>query len=236
MLAKYYLLLTVAFFNSNLIAQPRLLSDTSFVSSSIDHAYDIYKQELGGQIQLYNGGAYKDYVSLKGEHPYFLSEDWAIGEIHYNGAYFDQVPLLYNIYSNQVITETPSAAIMIQLVRDKITSFTLHGRSFVFLKENTSPGFYELLCFGPITLYSRHVKEFLSTTSHFGIEHEFFEKTRYYILKEDTFYTVGNRKSVLNVLADRKRELRQFIRKNHLKFQQEREDAIVNVVNFYNEK
>jgi hypothetical protein len=106
----------------------------------------------------------------------------------------------------------------------------------VFLKDNITPGFYEVLCFGPITLYSRHTKEFLRSTSQFGIEQDFFEKTSYYILKEDNFYNVGNRKSILNVLADRKRELRQFIRKNQLKFQRKREEALVKVVNFYNEK
>src|SRR5690348_4441937 len=99
--------------------------DTANVSASIANMKLKYTQAMKGQVQLYDGGDYIEYVPLKEEHPYFLNDDWFMGSIVYNNGLFENVPLLYNIYTDKVIAEHFYAASMIQLVSEKIDYFIL---------------------------------------------------------------------------------------------------------------
>jgi hypothetical protein len=211
--------------------------DTARVSASIANMKLRYAQALKGQMQLYDGSDYVEYVPLKEEHPYFLREDWFMGTIQYNAGLFENVPLLYNIYTDKVIAEHFYAASMIQLVSEKIDYFILDGHKFVQLQDpSITRGFYELLSDGKVRFYARHRKEFQESISLSEIQREFMEKHDYYIFKDGTYHSVKTKKSVLKVLGDHKKEINQYIRSSRMHFSPNRDFAIKRIVDFYNTK
>ncbi len=233
MVKYFFILLPLIFFKATLFAQT-LPRDTAFVSYARENTKNVYTQIMKEQAQLYNGGDYLDYNPQKDEHPYFISEDWITGSIQYNNERYSNVSLLYNIYTDQVITEQPSS-IMIQLIRDKVQSFSIDGHQFIMIKETDLPtGFYDQLSDGKVKFFAKRIKEFHETISSSEIQRDFTEKSKYYICKDGHYYLVKGKKSVLNVLGDRKRELNQFIHQNHLRFRKNREVTIIKLIEFYN--
>ena len=235
-MAKYFsALLPIFLFNATLIAQT-LPRDTAFVSAGRENTKNFYINTMKEQNQLYNGGDYLDYRSLKDEHPYYISEDWITGSVQYNHEQYDDVSLLYNIQTDNIITEQPSSAVMIQLIRDKVQSFTMDGHQFVMIAKNEdlSTGFYDQLCNGNVKLYAKRIKDFQETISGAELQRNFIEKNRYYLYKNGHYYPVKNKKSILTILGDRKRELNQFIRQNHIHIRQNREAAFIKLTEYYN--
>lgn len=211
--------------------------DTAMVSASVVNMKLKYSQALKGQMQLYDGSDYIEPVQLKEEHPYFFDEDWIMGTIQYNNGLFENVPLLYNIYTDKVIAEHFYAASMIQLVSEKIDYFILDGHKFVHLQAPPiTRGFYELLSDGKVKFYIRHRKEFQETISAGEIQRDFKEKRDYYIFKDGTYHPVKTKKSVLKVFSDHQKEINQYIRSSRLSFRQGRDSAIKQIVDFYNTK
>ncbi len=188
------------------------------------------------QNQLYNGGDYLDYRALKDEHPYYISEDWITGSIRYDNEQYDDVSLLYNINTDNIITERSPSAIMIKLVRDKVQSFSIDGHQFVLIKahEDLSTGFYDQLCSGRVELYAKRIKDFQETISGIEVQRNFIEKNKYYLHKDGQYYPIKSKKSILTVLGDRKRELNQFIHENHLRIRQNREGVFIKLTEYYN--
>ena len=61
----------------------------------------------------------------------------------------------------------------------------------------------------------------------------FDESVRYYVVKDGNFHVVKTKGSVLQVLSDRKSELKNFLRKNRIRYNDDREKAIVRLTEFY---
>jgi hypothetical protein len=234
--AKYLsVLLSILIFNATSIAQT-LPPDTAFVSAGRENTKSFYVNTMKEQNQLYNGGDYLDYRPLKDEHPYYISEDWITGSVQYNNEQYDDVSLLYNIHTDDIITEQPSSAIMIKLIRDKVQSFSIEGHQFVMIKDSKdlSTGFYDQLCSGKVNLYAKRIKDFQETISGAELQRIFTEKNRYYLYKDGHYYSIKSKKSILTVLGDRKKELNQFIRQNHIHVRQNREAAFIKLTEYYN--
>lgn len=81
-------------------------------------------------------------------------------------------------------------------------------------------------------LVKRNKKLFEQSTD-ISIEGRFIETNAYFIRKGNTYYPLENKKSLVKVLADRKKELQSFIRSNKLKFRENREADILQLVQYY---
>ena len=53
--------------------------------------------------------------------------------------------------------------------------------------------------------------------------------------KANTFYMVSNKKSLLAILKDRKKEVQEFIRKNKLNIHKDKDNALPKIAAFYDE-
>jgi hypothetical protein len=243
MISNHFLknLLGVLFFLPVLSLAQQSPQDTSFVASSIRQAKKIYTQNIQGQAHLYNGSDYKEYNQIDDEHPYFISDDWVLGTVEYYGEHFDNVPLLYDISSDLVITENYYSSNKMQLVNELLKAFTIQEHKFVRLDRNASKnlniktGFYEMLYDGRLKVYSRITKTLQERISVSKIEAEFDQKTRYFMYKNEVFYEVSSKASVLQVLGDKKHELKRFVKSNHIRFKKNKKNAIVAMANYYEE-
>jgi hypothetical protein len=209
-------------------------TDTTFIVAATKNSIRRYEQSIIGQSQLYNGADYFDYQPIKEEHPYFESDDWVTGSVHYDGFYYENIPLMYDIFKDQLISETYYSHSMMNLVKERITGFTLGPKTFVALKDSSmASGFYQVLYKGKVTAYARHIKTFREIIASQEINHEFDEKTRYYILKDGQYHSVKSRGSALKIFGEDRRELSQAMNKTKIRFKQNKEQYIVRLAEAY---
>ena len=210
--------------------------DTSFLALSKKQAVERYTEAIQNQSRLYNGSDYVFYLSKDEEHPYYRSDDWNYGSVVYWGESYQNVALLYDLSIDQVITEH-NRGNPIKLISEKIQGFTLFDHTFVRLyrdeKNKISEGFYDRLYDGKSKVYAKYYKVYEETLESRQIIPRFDESTRYFLVKDGIFHTVKSKGSVLDVLADRKQEIKAFLRKNNVRFKDNREKAIVQVTEFY---
>jgi len=180
-----------------------------------------------GQTYLYNGSIYRKPEQTGDSHPFFESDDWAYGTVRYNNQLFLNVPLLYDIMSDKLITENINAA-EIQLVYEKLSGFTIGRHKFAKIEAKSLPknGFYEVLHDGPSQVVAWRLKLRRERIISLEIDITFDEKNRYYILKNDTYFPVKSKASLLQVFADEKVALKQFMGKNKLHYRKDPETAL----------
>ncbi len=210
--------------------------DTAFLALSKTKSIELYSQAFLNQSRLYNGSDYIIYQSHDEEHPYFKIEDWTNGSIVYEGELYNNVDLLYDISSDNVIIEH-NRGNPIKLLDEKIQSFSLLSHKFVRLKgdetNKISEGFYDQLYDGPSKVYAKHWKIYQESLDQGEVIPRFEEGNQHYIVKKGIFYAVKSKGSVLQVFDDRKQDVKDFIRKNHIRFKTDREKAIVSITEFY---
>jgi hypothetical protein len=210
--------------------------DTSFLALSKTNSIALYAATIRDQTRLFNGSDYIVYLPRDEEHPYYGSDDWTTGSIVYWDELYENVPLLFDLSIDQVIVEHDRGS-PVRLIPEKIQRFTVMGHTFVRLlrddKNKISDGFYDQLYSGKSKVYAKYLKTYRETLQAPQIIPSFDESVRYYIVKDGNFHVVKTKGSVLQVLSDRKSELKNFLRKNRIRYNDNREKALVRLTEFY---
>ena len=163
------------------------------------------------------------------------------GDLQYDGFFFTAVLMRYDCRADLIVVQPPSRAIALQLISEKVTSFTLGGHHFVRLVTDSvaSPqlrtGFYDLLVDGPARLLAKHTKKSYERPTQAGMEGRFVETVRYFIQQGDTYQQVTKLKDMMQVFSAKKVALQKFARSQHLSFKEgHRENALAAITAYYN--
>jgi hypothetical protein len=213
--------------------------DTTFISAAVKNTIQRYQQAIGVQAKLNNGSKYLPPEQDVDEHPYFLSEDWIMGDVHYDDELFTGVPLMYDLYTGQLVTEHSASGHAIQLIFEKVRRFTIQDHVFEKIDNETvnnslpETGFYDILYAGDTKVVSRRQKLQSEEIYSTYIEVSYDEKYRYFLFKNGIFFPVKNRASVLKLLSDEKQSLKRYLKTNKIKFSENREFALKSMAAFY---
>ena len=123
----------------------------------------------------------------------------------------------------------------------QIDRFTIENHVFIHLTDSLNPtapryGYYEQLYKGRISLLKKEKKtigEDLSVPS-LGVQKFIVHTVSYYLRIGNIYYPVNNKRSLLNALKDRSKEVRKFIRKNDLSVRNDKENTLLKVTAWYN--
>jgi hypothetical protein len=210
--------------------------DTAFLAQAKKKSITLYTTTIQHQSRLYNGSDYVIYLPKDEEHPYFKNDDWGTGSVVYWGELYENIPLLFDLSVDQIITEHDRGN-PIKLLAEKVQSFVIWDHTFVRLypddKNKISPGFYDQLYNGKSKVYAKYSKNYREELESTRVIPQFDENVRYYLVKDGVFTVVKSKASVLQVLSDHKSEIKNFIRKNHVVFKGNRDQALVRVTQFY---
>jgi hypothetical protein len=214
--------------------------DTAFVSSAVTHAKKTYTEALGVHAHLNNGVEHKRYRD-EVESEAYLEPDWADGSILYDRELFENVPLMYDMLLQRVVTLHFSGQ-AIDLITDRVGWFIINRRKFVYLGRGEKdavldPAFYELLDNGNVKLYARRRKRMNEKIRESKIEYNVSDmKTHYFLYKDGKYISVNGKKALVTALSDKREDLKQFKRENKIHFNKEnKETAIRQYVAHYNE-
>ncbi|KAA5542884.1 hypothetical protein [Adhaeribacter rhizoryzae] len=236
---KFYLTFTCCFFwGISFCGQTLAQTADSAALKPLLYARSLYEEAIGDESHLYNGPQYINYDKyyLTG-HQFFRTDDPSSSGILYDGVWYTQVPMLYDIVLDKIVLEHPTSEFMLSLVNEKVKYFNFLDHTFIRLEKDSlaalKTGFYDLLHDGQIQFLAKRTKNIQEQPTPYGMEGRFEQQTKYYIRKENTYYQVKDKRSVLNVLADKKKELQRHAREQKLQFRKDREKAILELTQFY---
>ena len=173
-------------------------------------------------------------------HPFFQSKIFETGAVLYNNVLYEKVPLLFDIIKEELLIHDPSKIYILKLKSERIRWFGIWGHTFIrLIVDNAinSPlhtGFYDLLYNGKTSLYNKVSKHFQeNSASTQGLNKYVVESNEYFIKKDNQYYKVKNKKSLLTVLNNKKKEVAQFIKKNKLNLRKDNNNALIKIVAYY---
>lgn len=210
--------------------------DSTFLANAIANTVTRYREAIGVQARLYNGSRYKAPPHTIDQHPYFNSEDWITGSVFYDGEYFRDIPLMLDLYSQQLITEHMSSGQAIQLVMEKLQHFEIADHHFEKIESGSGlpdQGLYEILYPGETKMIARRKKFLLEKVESGGIDRTYEQRNKLYILKGGLFFPVKTKGDVLKLLSDQKQNLKKFIRTLPQPFSAYREQNLKKLAEYY---
>lgn len=231
---------TSASFGQNLTAAVGDASPSD-AAPGVQKALLLYDSATVESQHLYNGKQYFVYDSREVEHQFFLTDEWTMGSVFYDGQQFEQVPLLYDIVKDQLVARYRHGFGDLTLQNPKVRSFTLAGHNFMRVEADTGrmeglrTGFYDQLYTGKTKVLARRRKERLPQLSETKITIEFPIKDQLYLYKDGEYQPVRSKRSVLALLPEHKRLLKRELRKKNIGFRQNREESVVAMAARYDE-
>ena len=204
-------LVLFTFFNFYIYAQ---------ISSQDKEHFKWFDQLTDAQnSHLSNGVSYfEDYITKKGHHQYYFTPDFLIGNLKYDQQHYFDVNLQYNLYSDELILRFYKGENLrtIQLIKDKVESFTVNKKYFVKVIENAKPIFYEkLLSTGETHLYKRHYKTRQRHISESQVYYSFKKKDYHVIYHKGQYHTINGKRNLLKIFPERKASINTFFSKNN---------------------
>ncbi len=241
-LHKYLLLFLIACCVKN-VAHAQAVADSldakqTTVYTNIER--DFYKK-IGPQSRLYNGMQYDLYnPHMKGNAYYDDVDSWNKGSVFYDGYLYTNVNMMYDIYKDEVVILIYNNFMRISLISEKIRDFDLLNQHFIYLKNDPAnsnslkTGFYGELYGGKIQVLSKKTKNIQNSTDYLGNITPYFSPVKdYYLFKNGKYYTVNSQGAFLDALSDHKKEIKQFIRTNNIKFKKAPEQAMTAIAAYY---
>jgi len=216
-------------------------NDTLFLQQAVDSTVSVHRTSLRENLRLYNGIAYNvTYDGAKG-FPYFDSESMQKGNIFYDGTLYNNVPLFYDLVSDELITESYDHQYNIQLLSDKISYFTIAGHQFVYLlKDSThgafmNTGFYDLLYRNKSLVLVKREKKLKEIAKAEGIDAKFIPYAFYFMRLNDTYHKINSSATLLDAFGDKKNIIRSYLRKNNFRFKKDPENTMVKAAGYYDQ-
>jgi hypothetical protein len=227
--------LLLAFVSFAAVGQPG--GDSALLSTASGRFKDLYYRSLGPELHLYSGVSYKEFKFNKNDEgqPYFESREWVLGDVFYNGILFEGIPMIYDVVNDQVVIDHKYGRVKMGLISEKVSYFVIGKHRFVRLEGEPSlkAGFYELVFDGTVKCYAKWKKNRIEAVKAREMQVQYEDQNRYYILKDNRFYNVKSKASVMDVLKDKRPTLQKDIRKYHLNFRRQRIEAISKTLALY---
>jgi hypothetical protein len=237
------LLIVISCFSAPLSASAQPSGkDSTIRSAAVYNAVQQYHRFIGNEAPLYNGRQYAEYESRIHEgHPFFQARDFHQASILYDGILYENIPLKFDLVKKNIVIQAPSGGFNVIVLEDKVSYFEVQGHKFIRLTKDSagrkllSTGFYDLLYDGKsIQLLKKETKRILEDPNGYdGLRRSIKDVADYYIGKAGVYYTANSKSRVLDLLKDQKPALRQYIRKNKLKFRADKENDLVKLIAYY---
>ncbi|AHM61510.1 hypothetical protein D770_16280 [Flammeovirgaceae bacterium 311] len=229
--------------------------------TALHNTISFYREKARDNSFLYHGREYIGFDNRIEGHAFFLNNEWRNGNLYYKGQLYQQVPMLYDIAAEELVVQHYAGVFKIRLFKELISYFELSGHHFINIAavdpaagvpaagndaasgavvndakgSPMIPGFYDLLYQGDTQLLVKRRKNIKETFMDRMIHREFDQKNLYFIKKEGAYYPVKSRGSALRVLGDQKKEVRQFLSRNKIKFRNDPEHALMKMVEYYDQ-
>lgn len=214
-------------------AQETVISDQVPISFST-----AYLQAAKGQAVFYSGKEQYVYPTYYEGHPYLVAVEPVTGTVVYDGITYPDIRMRLDLYRDELVVSLPEGNYNVVLQPERVNYADLHSCRLIYyypdgLKGCPVQGYHILLREGAYPVLERPSAKLMDVLR--GTEREvYFEQSqRFFIRRDEAYYTVKSKSSLLKVFPSHKKELNQFIKQHKLNFRKETGKAIVAVVEEY---
>jgi hypothetical protein len=215
-------------------------ADSLLYKESISSLHRIYLSEIGDNAQIYHGSEYIRYGLKANGFPYYESDSMLTGSVNYQGNIYTDMNLFYNLVTDEIIIHDYQHNAFITLPHGKVGFFTIGSHEFIELVNKQSvglrvDGFYEQLFSGEPGLFVRREKR-LDVGSG-SEETKYIQYNTYWLRKNNRYFMVESKTSLLDLLKDQEDLLKKYIRTNKLKFRikKDLESSLVLTTMYYSQ-
>jgi len=199
-----------------------------------------YTRQIAFQSRLLNGIKYVEYPAGYTGNAYYQTGEFQNASLHYDDADFYNVPILYDLYKEEVVVKHPADTSYMSLINNKLDKFSIGNHTFIRIDADSAQtayktGFYELLYNGRSQIVKKYEKDIQEEKSGLTIQNVFNEHTGYYLRKDNKYFPISGKRALLNLLKDRKKDLDTYIKLNKIDFSGNEEQAIVKVASYYDQ-
>jgi hypothetical protein len=206
------------------------LSDTTATRLATWNAIDVYHRYMGEDSRLLNGPEHVGFLPFASGHPYFLADALQTGSVRYEGIWYRDVSLIYDIVRDELVTPN-QVGDMIVLSSVKVDEFTLAEHHFI-----TSGGlYYDRLCSGRMDLEAKRIKRILESIEQLQVIRNIQYSDQYFVILNGERHSINNLRSLLALIKDKKKEVNQDLRRKKIKYRKDHERALIEAVTFYNQ-
>ena len=217
--------------------------DTNQKQSIVESTVTGFYKAIGEQSRLYNGPEYNFYDPIIKGNAYFSDAiNFVQGTVEYDGFIYKEVPMMYDMYKDYIVVLLPNKSAKFRLLSDRVQSVDLLDHHFVYVNKDDLPntsinsGFYDQLYKNKSEVLIKRSKNIQGSSGISGaVENYFTAKKEMFIKNKGKFYSVGSEGSLLNAFKDKKKELKQYLRNNKLKFGDDQEQTMVKVAAYYDQ-
>ena len=200
----------------------------------IENATAEYMRVAGSQSLLFYG-IEQAILPSASNHPYLHHPQFTTARLSHNGVIFPEVMLRLDLHRDELVIQSPDLRSLV-LLPENVDFAELHGRHIIYFRHDYLPGspptgYYFLLHSGKTKVLKRQTAS-LAVNQHRG-ENYFVFLSRIFLYKDGTYHTIRNRRGLLRLLQPHRRELRQYISANQLRFRRNAEEFITQVVREY---
>lgn len=187
---------------------------------------------------LFNGRVWRNKYYKVREDQFLYSKVYMSGSVSIDGTTFRNVNLLYDIYSDEIITHTPNGSFL-QLNKEAVDSFSIifeNTRRYFFRTDVDSvkgyKGYLNKLYSGKSSLYVKYKKEIelLAVDRKYD---EFYQTHKVFLVKDSVINPVAGKRDLLLLLGDEKAVVKSYIKKNRLFVTIKRPESLIPVIKYY---
>lgn len=202
-----------------------------------DSALNLYFNSLEETLPIHNGRVFYGYPGIL-EHAFFPSTGWQKGSVLFDGIWYHDITLMYDISQDEVIVLHPSST-PVRLISERVQEFKFNGLNFVRLypdKDNViKTGFYQRIVDGPVSILSKRSKKIEENIVDLAIERKFVSGNQFFALRDGIYTPIDKQKPLLELMKDKRQAVVQHLKQQKLKFRKEKEKAIIQMAEFYNQ-
>ncbi|HLA58309.1 MAG TPA: hypothetical protein VK622_06095 [Puia sp.] len=213
------------------------LSNTLYNSSAVK----LYFNAISENAHIYTGFEYfTPDRNIKGS-PYYLSDSPWPSDLIYDDSYYKNIPIMYDVVKDEVVTNRLGQNFKISLVTDKLKTFILRKHEFIRVSGDSvngnslATGFYDRLYNNKTIVLVKRKARLQETYVYSQINYEYIRQDIYYVIVAGQIVQVDSKSSVLKLFNSKKSEIKAFIRKNKLNFKSDFERTLVAVSAYYDQ-
>jgi len=198
------------------------------------------KNFYGTNDVLVNGRKYIPQHFKAGGNPYFLGENWMKGTVSVAGSVFENVDLLYNIETDQLVLRTNTSnndTVFVVLNDETVDHFIIDGNTFIRsgslrLNQNLS-GYFEEVYNGSFSFLIKHQKSYISDYSKTSPNGHYSKLyTTNFIFQNGVLSKVTNRKAFLNYFSENSKAIKTFMKKNKIRYSKANNNSMITLLKY----
>lgn len=216
---------------------------TAGAGTSASKSYMIRMSMSGDSIEkqiLFNGKIWNNLYHATEGHQFFSSREFLPGSVSMSSKIFNNSSLRFKLdLVNDELLLSADMSTVVQLNKEMVDFFTLEteGATFRFVRLeadsiNSLSGYFHILYSGSANLYVSYRKE-LRLRSSVGERDTFIQSHTVYLVRDEAVNRISGRTSLMKLLADKKIQVRKFIRSEKIRISRTNPGSMVPILEFY---